>query len=53
MFSIFILALAIIIYGILPVSLVLAACYFAAYFIGCLPDILSYIKDWYKARFGS
>lgn len=51
MFNIFILALAIIIYGILPVTLVLAACYFIAYFIGCIPDIWSWIKSFWKARF--
>lgn len=50
MFSIFILAFAIIIYGILPVTLILAACYFIAYLIGYIPDILSYIKNYWKVR---
>lgn len=51
MFSIFILVLAIIIYGMLPVCLVISACYFVAYFIGCIPDIWAYIKTWWKVRF--
>lgn len=53
MFSIFILSLAVIIYGMLPVCLVISACYFVAYFIGCIPDIWSYVKAWWKVRFGS
>ena len=52
MFSSFILALAIVFYGILPVVVLLTACYFIAYFIGCIPDIWSYIKAWWKVRFG-
>ena len=51
MFSIFILILAIAIYGILPVFLTLASCYFIAYLIGYIPDIWSYTKAWWKARF--
>lgn len=51
MFSIFILSFAIIIYGILPITLILAACYFIAYFIGYIPDIWSYIKAWWKVGF--
>ena len=51
MFSIFILSLAVIIYGMLPVCLVISACYFVAYFIGCIPDIWSYIKTLWKMGF--
>ena len=48
MFSIFILTVAIIIYGILPVVLTLAACYFIAYFIDCIPDIWKTFKNWWR-----
>lgn len=53
MFSILILTLAIIFYGVLPVCLFISACYFIAQFIAYLPDIWSYIKTWWKVRFGS
>ena len=53
MFGLFVLIWAVLIYIMLPVVLIISGCYWIAYFIGCIPDIWSYIKAWWKVRFGS
>ena len=53
MFELFIMLWALIVYIALPIVLVISSCYYIAYFISCIPDIWSYVKAWWKVRFGS
>lgn len=53
MFDIIVLFFASIFYGVVPLLLFVTASYYIANFIGSIPDIVSYIKNWWKVRFGS
>ena len=51
MFDIIVLFFAAIFYGVVPLLVFITACYYLANFIGSIPDLVSYVKNWWKARF--